>query len=67
MDIFKFSYIYELILPFFVKYLIKGVKRLDFLDWYRVDTLMSKGYHLTSEGTILIRSIKEKSNRERST
>lgn len=67
LEIFNFSDISELILPFFEKYPIIGVKRLDFLDWCNVANLMSKGHHLTSEGITLIRSIKEKMNRERST
>jgi hypothetical protein len=67
LEIFNFSDISETILPFFEKYPVLGIKQLDYLDWYKVAKLMSEGRHLTSEGIILIRYIKEKMNRERST
>lgn len=67
LEIFNFSDISETILPFFEKYPVIGIKQLDYLDWCKVAKLMSEGHHLTSEGITLIRFIKEKMNRKRST
>lgn len=67
LEIFNFSDISETILPFFEKYPVIGIKQLDYLDWCKVAKLMSEDHHLTSKGITLIRSIKEKMNRERST
>lgn len=66
LEIFKFSDIVNIILPFFDKYPILGVKHLDYLDWCKVVKLMNEGQHLTIEGLSLIRAIKEKMNRGRS-
>jgi hypothetical protein len=66
LEIFNFSDIVNIILPFFDKYPILGVKQLDYLDWCKVVKLMNEGQHLTIEGLSLIRSIKEKMNRGRS-
>jgi len=66
LEIFNFSDIVNIILPFFDKYPILGVKQLDFLDWCKVVKLMNEGQHLTIEGLSLIRAIKEKMNRGRS-
>lgn len=67
LEIVNFSDISDTIIPFFEKYPIIGIKQLDYLDWSLVAQLMSGGHHLTGEGLTLIRSIKEKMNRERST
>jgi LAGLIDADG endonuclease len=40
LEIFKFSDIVNIILPFFDKYPILGVKHLDYLDWCKVVKLM---------------------------
>jgi hypothetical protein len=66
LEIFNFSDIYNVLLPFFDKYPIIGVKQLDYLDWCKVAKLMSEGFHLTDNGLSLIRKIKEGMNRERS-
>jgi hypothetical protein len=66
LEIFNFSVIYTVLLPFFLKYPIIGVKQLDYLDWCKVAKLMSEGSHLTENGLSLIRKIKEGMNRERS-
>lgn len=66
LEIFKFSDILKIILPFFEKYPILGVKQLDYLDWCKVVKLMNEGQHLRIEGLSLIRAIKEKMNRGRS-
>lgn len=61
----KFSDISEKIIPFFEKYLIEGVKALDFSDFKRAfDIVKSKG-HLTKEGLEQIRLIKSGMNRGR--
>lgn len=54
----KFSNINNIIIPFFEKYPIQGVKQLDFLDWCKVCKLMNEGQHKKSEGLDLIRLIK---------
>jgi hypothetical protein len=66
LEIFNFSDIVNIILPFFEKYPILGVKQLDYLNWCKVVKLMNEGQHLTIEGLSLIRAIKEKMNRGRS-
>lgn len=66
LEIFKFSDIINVIIPFFEKQPILGLKELDFLDWCKVANLMKEGKHLTSEGLSKIRSIKEKTNKGRS-
>ena len=52
-------------IPFFEKYPIKGVKHLDYLDFYRVVKLMSEGSHVTNEGLEDIQLIKAKMNKGR--
>jgi LAGLIDADG endonuclease len=61
----KFSNVINKIIPFFEKYPIKGVKYLDYLDFYKVVKLMSEGIHLTNEGLEQIDLIKAKMNKGR--
>lgn len=61
----KLSDITEIIIPFFDKYKIQGVKSIDFKDFKRVAELMKKGGHLTSEGLEKIRLIKATINKGR--
>jgi len=61
----KFSDVIKKIIPFFEKYPIKGVKHLDYLDFYKVVKLMSNGSHLTNEGLEQIGSIKAQMNKGR--
>lgn len=61
----KFSDISEIIIPFFHKYPIIGVKAADFQDWCKVAELMNTKKHLTSEGLDQIRKIKEGMNKNR--
>ena len=67
LEIFNFSDISNTIIPFFGKYPIIGVKRLDYLDWCKVAKLIAReaGRHLTEEGLSSIKSIKENMNRGR--
>lgn len=55
----------EKILPFFNKYLIKGVKYNDFLDWSKAAELIKNKVHLTAEGLSQIKRIKEGMNKKR--
>jgi hypothetical protein len=48
----------EIIIPFFEKNLIEGIKRSDFQDFKQVAELMNKKVHLTKEGLDQIRKIK---------
>jgi hypothetical protein len=53
------------VIPFFDKYPLHGVKRLDYLDWCKVASMMQKKEHLTSEGLDQIRKIKMGMNKGR--
>lgn len=46
------------IIPFFEKYPLLGSKSKDFKDWVEVSKLMASKAHLTPEGRILIKKIK---------
>lgn len=46
----KFSDIYNIVIPFFDKYPILGIKSLNFLDFKSVAEIMKNKEHLTSEG-----------------
>ena len=54
----KFNGIYEIIIPFFFKYPVIGVKSKDFQDFCVVADLMKEKKHLTAEGLEQIRLIK---------
>jgi hypothetical protein len=58
----KLSDIVNIIIPFFDKYEIKGVKAQDYVDFKRVAQLMDSKAHLTSEGLEQIREIKNGMN-----
>lgn len=61
----KFKDITEIIIPFFDKYPIVGVKAKDFEDFKRVAELMKNKANLTPEGLETIRLIKMGMNRGR--
>jgi len=65
LTIFKFSDITNIIIPFFEKNPLLGVKLFDYLDWCKIAKLMNEGTHLTFEGLNLIRQIKSGMNRGR--
>jgi hypothetical protein len=65
LAIVKYSDITNLIIPFFKKYPVLGIKENDFSDWCKVAKLMNDGQHLTNEGLNLIRAIKEGMNKGR--
>ena len=61
----KIENLTNIIIPFFNKYPIIGVKNLDFDDWCKVAELMKNKAHLTLEGLEEIKKIKKGINRER--
>jgi hypothetical protein len=58
----RLSDIINIIIPFFDKYSLKGVKIQDYEDFKRVAQLMNTKAHLTSEGLEQIREIKNGMN-----
>jgi hypothetical protein len=58
----KLSDITNIIIPFFDKIPIHGVKQKDYLDRCSVAKLMIEGKHLTTEGLELIHTIKSRMN-----
>ena len=62
IDIRKFSYLRNKVIPFFKQYPIQGVKHLDFIDFCKVVELMISKAHLTTEGIDQIRKIKDGMN-----
>ena len=65
LTIVKYSDITNLIIPFFTKYPVLGIKQNDFSDWCKIAKLMNDGSHLTNEGLNLIRTIKDGMNKGR--
>ena len=61
----KFQDIQNIIIPFFVKYNIKGVKLLDYLDFCQAAELIQNKAHLTQEGIDKILKLKNGMNRGR--
>ena len=61
----KFSYIKKIILPFFDKYQVQGVKRLDYLDFCKVAEFIDNKSHLTQEGLSQIKNLKVGMNKGR--
>lgn len=55
LTIFNFSDITNIIIPFFEKNPLLGVKLFDYLDWCKIAKLMNEGSPLTLEGLNLIR------------
>ncbi len=58
----RLSNIMDIIIPFFDKYPLVGVKIKDFEDFKRVAKLMNSKGHLTKEGLEAIRKIKQGMN-----
>lgn len=54
-----------IIIPFFLKYPIKGVKHKDFQDWCKVGNIMLQRKHLTLRGVQRIIVLKSKMNTKR--
>lgn len=61
----SFSDIEKIIIPFFFKYRLQGVKSKDFADFCKAVEIMKVKGHLTSEGLNEIRKLKSGMNRGR--
>jgi hypothetical protein len=61
----KFSDILNIIIPFFNKYQIQGVKHLDYIDFVKTAELIENKAHLTKEGLDKIKEIKNGINKGR--
>jgi hypothetical protein len=61
----RFSDIEDIIIPFFDKYLILGVKALDYADFCKVAKIIKNKEHTSVQGLNQIRLIKDGMNRER--
>ena len=61
----NFSGIKDIIVPFFIKYPLKGNKSLDFIDFCEVVRLMENKSHLTKEGLDKIKKIRNRMNTNR--
>jgi len=57
--------IIKILIPFFDKYHLKGVKQLDYACFRQVALLMEKKLHLTREGLEQIQKIKAEMNKGR--
>lgn len=61
-DVQDFNDITNKIIPFFLKYPIKGVKLNNFLKWVEVSKIMEQKIHLTDQGIEEIIKIREQMN-----
>ena len=62
LTIVDFTDITNILVPFFNKYPIIGIKLYDYLDWCKIHSLMINRSHLTVEGINSIRKIKSGMN-----
>lgn len=62
-EITNYNDITNVIIPYFKKYPILGIKNKDFEDFCKVAELMQNKAHLTEEGLIQIRQIKAGMNK----
>jgi len=65
LQLIKQSDILDIIIPFFLKYPIDGIKALDFSDFKQVADLLKNKEHLTPEGFNKILAIKARMNKAR--
>lgn len=65
LKVSKFSDIYDKVLPIFSKYPLRGAKKKDFQDFYKVAELIYNKEHLTEQGLSQIRKLKSGMNRGR--
>jgi hypothetical protein len=61
----NFSSIKDVIIPFFYKYPLQGIKSLDFVDFAKAVDIMHKKAHLNQEGLDQIRLIRDRMNSNR--
>lgn len=57
--------ILNIIIPFFQKHEIIGVKASDFQHWCRVADIIKRKDHLTTQGLSLIKDVKDGMNKNR--
>lgn len=60
--VYKFSDIFEKIIPFFQSYPLQGIKYMDYWDFCEVAKIMKDKGHLTDEGVKKIKSLKSGMN-----
>lgn len=60
--VYKFSDIFEKIIPFFQRHSLQGIKHMDYLDFCKVADIVKDKYHLTPEGVKAIKSLKSGMN-----
>ena len=65
LAITKISELIEVIIPFFVKYPVQGLKSLDFSDFKKVAMMIGAKEHLTIKGLNSILEIKLNMNKHR--
>lgn len=65
LAITKTSELIEVIIPFFEKYSLQGLKSLDFADFKKVAMMINAKEHLTNEGLNRILEIKLNMNKHR--
>ena len=58
----RFSNLIDKIIPFFDRYSLRGIKSMDFQDFYKVSKIMEDKGHLTPEGLKKIKSLKSGMN-----
>lgn len=61
-DVFSIKDINEIIVPFFLKYQIRGEKNNNFLKWIKIMELIKNKKHLTIDGLEKIKEIKNTMN-----
>ena len=61
----KFEDIYNIIIPFFDKYPVKGVKYENFLCFKEIADIVKTKNHLTPEGITLVKKIRSNMNNQR--
>lgn len=64
-EVTKFSSIESIIIPFFQKYPIVGVKAKDFESFNFISKIMKDGRHKSEQGLLEIRAIKNNMNKSR--
>lgn len=62
LTVTKFEDIFNIIIPFFQKYPLHGVKRFEFFDFLKAANLINNKAHLTTEGLEKILLIKSGMN-----
>jgi hypothetical protein len=61
--VLKFSYLTSKIIPFFEKYALHGVKKLEFKDFCQIVDIMKDNGHRTTKGIEEFFKIKDKINK----